>query len=115
MSGDGTAVWKNVFHVFKLLHVTINRIQNNRGLTTGMILLFTGRWAITGRDIDETLLKMGSQTYIFSSNVRSKCRECRLRDPKFKTFLGEHAPGPPLPYNCVVTMASPSLNSWLRY
>ena len=32
MTGDGTAVWKNIFHVFKLLHLTINRIQNNRGL-----------------------------------------------------------------------------------
>ena len=62
---------------------------------------------------DETLLKMGFQTYIFCSNVPSKCRKCHFRDPKFKQFPGEHATGPP--YNCVVTMASPSLKSWLRY
>ena len=24
---DGTAVWKNAFHVFKLLHLRINRIH----------------------------------------------------------------------------------------
>ena len=56
---------------------------------------------------------MGFQTYIFCSNVPSKCRKCRFRDPKFKKYPGEHAPGPP--YNCVVTMASPSLKSWLRH
>ena len=52
---------------------------------------------------------MGFQTYIFCS----KCRKCRFRDPNFKTFPGGHAPGPP--YNCVVTMVSPSLKSWLRH
>ena len=30
-----------------------------------------------------------------------------------KKFPGEHAPEPP--YNCVLTMASPSPKSWLRY
>ena len=50
-------------------------------------------------------LKMRFQTYIFCSNVPSKCRKMpfqRVRDPKLKIFGGgEHAPGPP--YNCVVT------------
>ena len=41
----------------------------------------------------DTLLKMGFQTYIFGSNVPSKCRKCRFRDPKFKKFPGGHAPG----------------------
>ena len=50
---------------------------------------------------DETLLKMGFQTYIFCSSVPSKCRKCRFKDPKFENF--------------VVTMASPSIKSWLRY
>ena len=36
-----------------------------------------------------------------------------LKIPNFKQFPGGHAPGPP--YNCVVTMASPSLKSWLRH
>ena len=36
----------------------------------------------------DTLLKMGFQTYIFCSNVPSKCRKCRFRDPKFKIFPG---------------------------
>ena len=57
--------------------------------------------------------KMGFQTYIFCSKVPSKCRKCRFRDPNFKQFPGGHTPGPP--YNCVVTMASPSLKSWLRH
>ena len=57
----------------------------------------------------DALLKMGFQTYIFCS----KCRKCRFRDPNFKKFTGGNAPGPP--YNCVVTMASPSLKSWLRH
>ena len=57
--------------------------------------------------------KMGFQTYIFCSKVPSKCRKCRFRDPNFKKFQGGNAPGPP--YNCVVTMASPSLKSWLRH
>ena len=61
----------------------------------------------------DTLLEMGFQTYIFCSKVPSKCRKCRFRDPNFKKFPGGHAPGPP--YNCVVTMASPSLKSWLRH
>ena len=61
----------------------------------------------------DTLLKIGFQTYIFCSKVLSKCRKCRFRDPNFKKFSGVHAPGPP--YNCVVTMASPSLKSWLRH
>ena len=45
---------------------------------------------------------MGFETYIFSSKVLSKCRKCRFRDPNFKKFS-------------VVTMASPSLKSWLRH
>ena len=32
----------------------------------------------------DTLLKMGFQTYIFCSKVPSKCRKCRFRDPNFK-------------------------------
>ena len=35
-----------------------------------------------------------------------------FKDPNFKNFPGGHAPGP---YNYVVTMASPSLKSWLRH
>ena len=58
-------------------------------------------------------LKMGFQIYIFCSKVPSKCRKCRFRDPNFKHFSGGNAPGPS--YNCVVTMASPSLKSWLRH
>ena len=57
--------------------------------------------------------KMGFQTYIFWSEVPSKCRKCRFRDPNFKKFQGRLAPR--LSYNCVVTMASPSLKSWLRH
>ena len=53
------------------------------------------------------------QYNIFCSNVHSKCRKCRFRAPKFKTSPGDHAPG--APYNCVFTMASPSLKSWLCY
>ena len=51
----------------------------------------------------------GFQTYIFCSEVPSKCRKCRFRDP----FPGGGLPRPP--YNCVVTMVSPSLKSWLRH
>ena len=45
---------------------------------------------------DETLLKKGFQSYIFCSNVPSKCRKCRLRDPKFKQFPGGECPRIPL-------------------
>ena len=58
-------------------------------------------------------VKNGFQTYVFCSKVSSKCWICRFRDPNSKECPGGHAPGPP--YNCsVVTMASPSLKSWLR-
>ena len=56
-----------------------------------------------GNAVSETQnFKMGFETYIFSSKVLSKCRKCRFRDPNFKKFS-------------VVTMASPSLKSWLRH
>ena len=44
-----------------------------------------------------------------------KMQEMPFQRPKFqKNFRGEgHDPRPP--YNCVVTMASPSLKSWLRH
>ena len=42
-----------------------------------------------------------------------KMQEMPFQRPKIQTIFGGHAPGPP--YNCVITMASPSLNSWLRY
>ena len=57
--------------------------------------------------------KMGFQPNIFCSKVPSKYRKYRFRDPNFKTISGGHAPGPP--YDFVVTMASPSLKSWLRH
>ena len=41
---------------------------------------------------------MWLKTLILCSKVPSKCRKCHFRDPKFKKFSGEHAPGPP--YNC---------------
>ena len=41
-----------------------------------------------------------------------KMQEMPFQRPKFQ-ISGGHAPG--LPYNCVVTMASPSLKSWLRH
>ena len=66
-----------------------------------------------GTSETDTLLKMGFQTYIFCSKVPSKCRKCRFRQPNFKIFSGGMPPDPP--YNCVVTMASPSLKSWLRH
>ena len=58
--------------------------------------------------------KMGFQTYIFCSKEPSKCRKCRFRDPNFKKTRGDGA-CPRTPYNCVVTMASPTLKSWLRH
>ena len=101
-------------------------------------------WPLLGKSENifwrDTLLKIRFQTYIFCSKVSSKCRKCRFRDPNFKmrfqtyillksalkmqempfqrpkfqtNFRGGDAPGPP--YNCVVTMTSPSLKSWLRH
>ena len=48
-----------------------------------------------------------SNQYILCKSAL-KMQEMHFRDPNFKTFPGGYAPGPP--YNCVVTMASPSLN-----
>ena len=42
-----------------------------------------------------------------------KMQEMPFQRPKFKNISGGHAPGPS--NNCVVTMASPSLKSWLRH
>ena len=38
--------------------------------------------------------KMLFKTSIFCSKVPSECGKYRFRDPKFKTFQGDHAPGP---------------------
>ena len=42
-----------------------------------------------------------------------KMQEMPFQRPKFQKLFGGPCPGPP--YNCVVTMASPSLKSWLRH
>ena len=42
-----------------------------------------------------------------------KMQRMPFQRPKLQNNCRGHAPGPP--YNCVVTMASPSLKSWLRY
>ena len=42
-----------------------------------------------------------------------KMQEMPFQTPKFQKSSGRHAPGPT--YNCVVTMASRSLKSWLRH
>ena len=53
-----------------------------------------------------------SNLYIFLKSAL-KMQEMPFHRPKFQKISGGHAPGPP--YNCVVTMASPSLKSWLRH
>ena len=45
----------------------------------------------------------------FAQNAGNAVSETQIS----KTFRGGNAPGPP--YNGVVTMASPSLKSWLRH
>ena len=72
----------------------------------------------------DTLLKMGFQTYIFCSKVPSKGRKCRFRDPNFKMGFQTYIFCSEVPSKCrkcrfrdpnFVTMASPSLKSWLRH
>ena len=51
--------------------------------------------------------------YFAQIKMLSKCRKYRFSDPNFKKYPGEIFPQPP--QNCVVTMASSSLKSWLRH
>ena len=61
--------------------------------------------------------KMSFSTLIFCFKVPSKCRKCRFRDPHFKNFPVEHAPGPPkmchykLPFLTEIPRSAPEYSS----
>ena len=66
--------------------------------------------------------EMPFQRYKFQNGISNlyillksalKMQEMPFQTPKFQKSSGRHAPGPT--YNCVVTMASRSLKSWLRH